>query len=129
MLGGWWKTSHDPVICSNAEILRISQNLLLFRKPLMLLVFSIFLGISCSSTPSQTVFMSMPSQPPNWTPPERMTASERLDELAQILCVGLRRILPEQSSSLSAPAPDSLVDFSPLKSGVRRHKLRNRVGG
>jgi hypothetical protein len=66
---------------------------------------------------------------PTWTPPERMTASERLDELAQILCVGLRRILPEQSSSLSAPAPDSLVDFSPLKSGVRRHKLRNRVGG
>ncbi len=58
-----------------------------------------------------------------------MTASERLDELAQILCAGLRRIQPEQSSSLSAPDRDSLVDFSPLKSGVRRHKLRNRVGG
>ena len=125
----WWKTSRDPVICPNAGILRISQSLLLLRKPLNLLVFCIFLGISCSSTPSQTVFMSMPTQPPNWTPPERMTASERLDELAQILCVGLRRILPEQSSSLSAPDRDSLVDFSPLKSGVRRHKLRNRVGG
>jgi hypothetical protein len=58
-----------------------------------------------------------------------MTAAERLDELAQILSAGLRRILPEQSSSLSAQTRDSLVDFSPLKSGVRRHKLRNRVGG
>ena len=58
-----------------------------------------------------------------------MTTSERLDELAQILSAGLRRILPEQSSSLSAQTRDSFVDFSPLRSGVRRHKLRNRVGG
>jgi hypothetical protein len=58
-----------------------------------------------------------------------MTAAERLDELAQILSAGLRRILPEQSSTLSAPNRDSLVDFSPLKSGVHRRKLRNRVGG
>ena len=76
----------------------------------------------------RTVMMSS-SPPPNWTPPERMTPSERLDELAQILSAALRRILPNQSSTLSAAAPDSLVDFSPLKSGVRRHKLRNRVGG
>jgi len=73
--------------------------------------------------------MSTIPTPPNWTPPERMTASGRLDELARILGAGLRRILPEQSSSLSAPTRDSLVDFSPLKSGVRRRKLRNRVGG
>jgi hypothetical protein len=66
---------------------------------------------------------------PNWTPPERMTGAERLDELAQILSAGLQRILPEQSSTLSAPDRDSLVDFSPLKSGVHRRKLRNRVGG
>jgi len=72
----------------------------------------------------------MNSAPPsNWTPPERMTAAERLDELAQILSAGLRRILTEQSSTLSAAAPDSLVDFSPLKSGAHRRKLRNRVGG
>ena len=58
-----------------------------------------------------------------------MTATERLDELAQILSVGLRRIPPEQSSALSALDRDSLVDFSPLKSGVRRQRLRNRVGG
>ena len=73
--------------------------------------------------------MSTSPIPPNWTPPARMTAAERLAELAQILSAGLRRILPEQSSTLSAPTPDSLVDFSPLKSGVRRRKLRNRVGG
>ena len=73
--------------------------------------------------------MSTNSTPPNWTPPARMTAAERLDELAQILSAGLRRILPEQSRSLSAQTRDSLVDFSPLKSGVRRRKLRNRVGG
>jgi len=73
--------------------------------------------------------MSTNSSPPNWTPPARMTAAERLDELAQILCVGLRRLLPEQSSALSADSADSFVDFSPLKSGVRRRKLRNRVGG
>jgi hypothetical protein len=73
--------------------------------------------------------MSTNSTPPNWTPSDRMTAAERLDELAQILSAGLRRILPEQSSSLSAQTRDSLVDFSPLRSGVRRRKLRNRVGG
>ena len=66
--------------------------------------------------------------PPHWTPPERMTAAERLDELAQILSAGLRRILPGQSSTLSDRTQDSLVDFSPLKSGVHRRKLRNRVG-
>ena len=73
--------------------------------------------------------MSSNPTPPNWTLPARMTAAERLDELAQILGAGLHRILPEQSSSLSAETQDSLVDFSPLKSGVRRRKLRNRVGG
>ena len=58
-----------------------------------------------------------------------LRAYDRLDELALILSAGLRRILPEQSSSLSAQTRDSFVDFSPLRSGVRRHKLRNRVGG
>jgi hypothetical protein len=58
-----------------------------------------------------------------------MTAAERLDELAQILSTGLRRILSKQSSTLSDRTQDSLVDFSPLKSGVPRRKLRNRVGG
>jgi hypothetical protein len=66
--------------------------------------------------------MSANPTSPNWTPPNRMTTSDRLDELAQILSAGLRRILPEQSSSLSAQTRDSLVDFSPRKSGGRRAK-------
>ena len=65
----------------------------------------------------------------NWKAPERMTPAQRLDELAQILSAGLIRMFAAQSSSLSAEGRDSLVDFSPLKSGVRRRKLRNRVGG
>ena len=52
-----------------------------------------------------------------------------LDELAQLICAGLRRILPQQSSSLSSINRDSSVDFSPLTSGIARRKLRNRVGG
>lgn len=63
---------------------------------------------------------------PDWTPPERMTASERLDEVARLLSAGLMRIEQEQSSPLFASNQDSFVDLSPLKSGVRRRKLRNR---
>jgi hypothetical protein len=70
--------------------------------------------------------MSTVPSPPNWAPPEQMTASERLDELARLLCAGLRRVQPEQSSPLSEPFGESFVDFSPLKSGVRRRKLRER---
>jgi hypothetical protein len=55
--------------------------------------------------------------------------AERIDELAQLLCAGLKRILTEQSSPLSASTRDSSVDFSPLKSGIARRKLRNRTGG
>ena len=60
---------------------------------------------------------------------EQMGRDERLEELAQLLCAGLKRILTEQSSPLSASTKDSLVDFSPLKSGIARRKLRNRTGG
>jgi hypothetical protein len=70
--------------------------------------------------------MSTISPSLDWTPPERMTASERLDELARLLRAGLDRMNCEQSSSLSAPPGESFVDFSPLKSGVRRRKLRER---
>ena len=61
--------------------------------------------------------------------PNFMSADARLNELAIILVAGLTRILPEQSSALSASNEDSSLDFSPLKSGVRRRKLRNRIGG
>ena len=59
---------------------------------------------------------------------EVMGQSDRIDELAQLLCAGLKRILTQQSSPLSASTRDSSVDFSPLKSGIARRKLRNRSG-
>lgn len=64
----------------------------------------------------------------NWKAPERMTASERLDELAQIVAAGVIRLFAEQSSSLSAPPSQRVVDFSAPKSGVGSRKLRNRIG-
>ena len=67
-------------------------------------------------------------QPINRGSFEPMARDERLEELAQLLCAGLKRILTEQSSLLSASTKDSLVDFSPLKSGIARRKLRNRSG-
>jgi hypothetical protein len=66
---------------------------------------------------------------PNPLPPDRMSADERLGELGRILAVGLRRILPEQSSSLSATGGDCSFDILALKSGRGRRKPRNRVGG
>jgi len=65
----------------------------------------------------------------NWKSPERMTSSERLDELAHILASGLIRMFAKQSSALSAQESQRVVDFSAPKSGVRSRKLRNRVGG
>jgi hypothetical protein len=66
---------------------------------------------------------------PHWRQPEHMTPREQRDELAAILSAGLMRLSAQQSSTLSAPSPDSLVDFSAVKSGVHRRRLRNRVGG
>lgn len=58
--------------------------------------------------------------------PDPQIAMEMRKELAVILCAGIKRILPETSSDLSSNSRDSLVDFSPLKSGIARRKLRNR---
>jgi hypothetical protein len=66
---------------------------------------------------------------PNPIAADRISADERLDELAQILAAGLRRILPDQSSSLSAPGEDSSFDILALKRRVGRRKPSNRVGG
>lgn len=66
---------------------------------------------------------------PNPLLPARLSTGERLDELACILAAGLRRILPEQSSSLSAPGEDSSFDILALKRRVGRRKPSNRVGG
>jgi len=66
---------------------------------------------------------------PNPLLPARLSADERLDELAQILAAGLRRILPEQSSHLSAAGRESSFDILALKRRVGRRKPSNRVGG
>lgn len=58
-----------------------------------------------------------------------MSADERLSEVGRILAAGLRRILAEQSSSLSAAGGDSSFDILALKRRVGRRKPRNRVGG
>lgn len=56
--------------------------------------------------------------------PDRMTAAQRLDEVAQILAAGLIRIFAAQSSSLSAAPSQRVVDFVPTKSGGHRRKTR-----
>ena len=66
---------------------------------------------------------------PNPVPADRLSADERLDEIASILAAGLRRIRPEQSSSLSAAGEDSSFDILALKRRVGRRKPSNRVGG
>jgi len=66
---------------------------------------------------------------PNPLLPARLSADERFDELACIIAAGLRRVLPEQSSSLSAVAEDSSFDILALKRRVGRRKPSNRVGG
>jgi len=58
-----------------------------------------------------------------------MSAEERLAELGRILAAGLTRILPEQSSPLSAAGGDSSFDILALKSGRGHRKPHNRVGG
>jgi hypothetical protein len=58
-----------------------------------------------------------------------MAADERLAELGVILAAGLRRVLAEQSTSLSAASQDSSFDILALKRRVGRRKTSNRVGG
>jgi len=65
----------------------------------------------------------------DWTPPERMSPQERRDELAAILCVGLRRMFDQQSSHLSANEGDSFVDILVRRSVLRRPRIRERTGG
>ena len=49
--------------------------------------------------------------------PGRMTAAERLDEIADILAAGLIRLRARKSSGLSANHGESSLDFSPHQSG------------
>jgi len=54
---------------------------------------------------------------PNALDPNRMTAAERLDELASILATGLIRLRAHKSRQLSADRGDSYLDFSARESG------------
>ncbi len=49
--------------------------------------------------------------------PARMTAAERLDEVAAILAAGLIRRRARKSRKLSADRRDSCLDFSAHQSG------------
>ena len=60
------------------------------------------------------------------TDPRHMTAQARLDELAGLLTAALMRSRSDKSSPLFAGREEFLVDFSPVKSGVHRRKLRHR---
>lgn len=53
---------------------------------------------------------------PNALSPSRMTATERLDELASILAIGLIRLRARKSSQLSTDRGDSCLDLSEPRS-------------
>jgi hypothetical protein len=54
---------------------------------------------------------------PNPLSPDRMSAAERLAELAAILAVGLRRLRARQSTKTSGERENSFVDFTAHQSG------------
>ena len=49
--------------------------------------------------------------------PDRMTAEERLDEVAEILAAGLSRLIAKQSSRISADRRESSLDCTGQQSG------------
>jgi hypothetical protein len=59
--------------------------------------------------------------------PGRMTAAERLDEIADILAAGLIRLSARKSSALSCDHGESSLDFSPDQSG--HGVVQDSVGG
>ena len=50
--------------------------------------------------------------------PSNLPAAERIAEIGQILARGLIRLQARQSSRLSGPAGESLLDFLPAQSGA-----------
>ncbi|MDK9720423.1 MAG: hypothetical protein OEL53_04480 [Rhodospirillales bacterium] len=61
---------------------------------------------------------------PNALSPNRMTAAERLDEVAEILAVGVMRLAALKSSALSAHTRESSLDLFPYQSGHANTLLR-----
>jgi hypothetical protein len=53
----------------------------------------------------------------NAVKPDTLTASERLDDIAEILATGLMRLRARQSSSLSSDLGDSSLDCADGQSG------------
>ncbi len=49
--------------------------------------------------------------------PNRMTAAERLDEVAEILATGVMRLVARKSSTKQAGSGESSLDFVPSQSG------------
>ena len=54
---------------------------------------------------------------PNALRPDRMSAAERLDEVADMLAAGLIRLKARRSRALSADTGDSRLDFTAPQSG------------
>ena len=55
--------------------------------------------------------------------PSRMTAAERLDEIAEILVLGAMRLIARKSSRLSAAYGETSLDFTPEQSGHAKPPL------
>jgi hypothetical protein len=56
--------------------------------------------------------------------PDRMTPSERITEIAEILASGLMRLRARKSSPLSRDDGESLLDFSANQRGHAPHRER-----
>jgi hypothetical protein len=56
--------------------------------------------------------------------PRRLSAAERLDEIADILAAGLMRLRARKSSPLSRDRRESSLDFSPDQRGHARPRER-----
>ena len=59
----------------------------------------------------------MVTSTPNALSPDRLTATERLDEVAEILASGLQRLLARQSSAQSADSGERSLDCPDQQSG------------
>ena len=69
--------------------------------------------------------MSTSLKPSHCKNSDCLSASDRLDEVGQILAAALSRIQGRQSSTLSANIQENSIDILALKSGVHRRNRRN----
>lgn len=57
--------------------------------------------------------------------PDRVSAAERLDEIAEILAAGLMRLRARKSSPISADCRESSLDLPAAQSVHARHSKRS----